>query len=134
MASSSASKYFEIPKFFLFSEKGIYSGSSGERDFNYKVVPFCPKEGESLLKAFIWSGEKCIDCSENVTEKDFSLNEEGYKEMLSWLESEYLSREETLPVFRKRQERARQILDEYLSMEDFFERRNAPRKNEEEQK
>jgi hypothetical protein len=33
---SSASKYFEIPKFFVFSKKGRFAGSAEERDFNYK--------------------------------------------------------------------------------------------------
>lgn len=121
MASSSASKYFEIPKYFVFGEKGIYSGSAAERDFNYKIVPVCPKEGERLLKAFIWSGENCIDKSENVTEKAFPLSEEGHGEMLRWLEEQYLSREEVLPEYRKRQEFAKKICEEYVSLEDFME-------------
>lgn len=124
MASSSASKYFEIPKYFLFSEKGIYSGSSAEKDFNYKVVPHCPKEGEKLLKAYIWSGENCIGSSENVTETDFPLSEEGYTQMLHWLEEQYLSREDVLPTYRKRQELAKKICEEYLSLEDYLEHKN----------
>lgn len=124
MASSSASKYFEIPKYFLFSEKGIYSGSSAEKDFNYKVIPHCPKEGDKLLKAYIWSGENCIGCSEGTEEKDFPLSEEGYEQMLHWLEEQYLSREEVLPPYRRRQELARKICEEYFSLEDYLERKD----------
>lgn len=123
MASSSASKYFEIPKFFLFSEKGIYSGSSAERDFNYKVVPVCPKEGDKCLKAFIWSGQNCIDKTEDVTEKEFEFSEEGHAEMLRWLEEQYLSREEVKPLFCRQQEFARKICEEYVSLEDYMDHR-----------
>ncbi|MCM1524691.1 MAG: hypothetical protein NC120_09570 [Ruminococcus sp.] len=121
--SSSASKYFEIPKFFVFGEKGIFSGSAAERDFNYKVVPNCPKEGEKSLRAYIWSGNKCIDKSEGVIMREFALSEDGHAEMLNWLESEYLSREETVPDYVKRQEFARKICDEYVSLEDYTAKR-----------
>lgn len=123
MPSSSASKYFEIPKYFLFSEKGIYSGSAAERDFNYKVVPDCPKEGDKLLKVYVWAGEICLDKAENVTEKTFPLSEEGHGEMLRWLEEQYLSRDEVMPEFRKRQAFAKKICEEYVSLEDYMEHR-----------
>ncbi|MGN0642242.1 MAG: hypothetical protein ACI4JJ_03775 [Huintestinicola sp.] len=102
--SSSASEYFELPKYFYFSEMGIYSGSRTDRDFNYKVVPVKPKEGEKCLKAFWWSGVKCIDKSEDVVERDFPFSEEGHREMLSWLEEVFLSRKEVpFPYQAKRQ-------------------------------
>ena len=75
---SSASKYFEIPKFFLFSEKGIYSGSAEEKDFNYKVVPNAPKEGDKTLRCYTWHGRNCIDMTENVDMHEYPLTEEGY--------------------------------------------------------
>ncbi len=122
MASSSASQYFEIPKYFLFSEKGIYSGSASEKDFNYKVVPVCPKEGDKCLKAFVWAGQMCVDKSENATVKEFAFSEDGYKEMLAWLESEYLSREDALSVPQQQQAFARKLCEDYVSLEDYFEK------------
>ncbi|MGN0665533.1 MAG: hypothetical protein ACI4KF_03300 [Huintestinicola sp.] len=101
--SSSASEYFELPKYFYFSEMGIYSGSRTDRDFNYKVVPVKPKEGDRMLKAYWWSGVNCIDKSDNVTERDFEFSPEGHGEMLKWLEEVYLSREETLLPYQKKQ-------------------------------
>ena len=83
---SSASKYFEIPKFFVFGEKGIFTGSAAEKDMNYKVVPNCPKEGDKTLRAYIWSGRNCIDKSDNVEMREFPLSEDGHAEMLKWLE------------------------------------------------
>lgn len=119
---SSASKYFEIPKFFVFGEKGIFTGSAAEKDFNYKVVPNCPKEGEKSLRAYIWAGEKCIDKSENVEMREFSLSEEGHAEMLAWLEEEYLKRDDAKPAYVKKMEEVKQICETYVSLEDYIDR------------
>ena len=98
---SSASKYFEIPKFFVFGEKGIFTGSASEKDFNYKVVPNCPKEGDKSLRAYIWAGDKCIDKSEGVEMREFPLSEEGHRQMLDWLEEEYLKRPDAKPLYAR---------------------------------
>lgn len=119
---SSASKYFEIPKFFVFGEKGIFTGSAAEKDFNYKVVPNCPKEGGKSLRAYIWAGEKCIDKSENVEMREFSLSEEGHAEMLAWLEEEYLKRDDAKPAYVKKMEEVKQICETYVSLEDYIDR------------
>ncbi len=118
---SSASQYFEIPKFFVFGEKGIFTGSAAERDFNYKIVPNCPKEGDKSLRAYIWAGEKCIDKSENVQMKEFELSEEGHGEMLRWLENEYLSRPEVKPEYVKKQEFVKRICEEFVSLDDYMD-------------
>lgn len=119
---SSASKYFEIPKFFVFGEKGIFTGSAAEKDFNYKVVPNCPKEGDKSLRAYIWAGEKCIDKSENVEMREFPLSEEGHAEMLAWLEEEYLKRDDAKPAYVKKMEEVKQICETYVSLEDYIDR------------
>ena len=90
---SSASKFFEIPKYFLFSEKGIYSGSAEEKDFNYKVVPNAPKEGEKTLRCYTWHGRMCIDMTEDVDMHEYPLTEDGYKDMLAMLEELYQTSE-----------------------------------------
>lgn len=123
MAGSSASQYFEIPKYFVFSQKGIFTGSASERDFNYKIVPNCPKEGDKTLRAYIWSGDNCIDKSENVDMKEFPLSEEGHGEMLKWLEEQYLSRDEVMTRIEKQQALAHHITETYFSLEEYLEKR-----------
>ena len=104
---SSASKYFEIPKFFVFGEKGIFTGSASEKDFNYKVVPNCPKEGDKSLRAYIWAGDKCIDKSEGVEMREFPLSEEGHRQM---------------PLYARQMEKSKEIREKYFSIEDYMER------------
>ncbi len=86
--SSSASEYIEIPKYFFFSQKGVYSGSKSDRDFNYKVIPNCPKDAKKTLKAYCWRGKNCMEKSEDVVEREFSFDEEGHAAMVKWLEDE----------------------------------------------
>ncbi len=112
--SSSASKYFEIPKIFYISQKGTYSGSVTDRDFNYKAVPICPKEGDKVLRASYWSGKNCLEKSENVTTKEFPFNESGHSEMVKWLEESCLSRDEVKPDYKIRQALAEKIRKENI--------------------
>ncbi|MCM1578752.1 MAG: hypothetical protein NC078_08155 [Ruminococcus sp.] len=116
---SSASKLFEIPKFFLFGEGGIYSGSLDSRGFNYKVIPRRPKEGEKELDAFVWSGRMCIDKAEDVLNKRFPLSREGYDQMLAWLEEKCLEMPETAGYIGEQRKRAARIAEKYVDMEDW---------------
>lgn len=115
---SSASKLFEIPKFFLFGEGGIFSGSLDCRDFNYKVIPRRPKEGEKELEAIVWSGRNCIDKAENKESKLFELSEEGYNDMLRWLEEKCLEKPESLGFIGEQRKRAADLADKYVDLED----------------
>ena len=117
---SSASKYFEIPKFFLFSEKGIYSGSAEEKDFNYKVVPNAPKEGDKTLRCYTWHGRNCIDMTENVDMHEYPLTEEGYRDMLAMLEELYISSPQTRTAAQIRAERAEYLSETYLDIDDYM--------------
>ena len=120
LMGSSASQYFEIPKFFVFGEKGIFTGSASEKDMNYKVVPNCPKEGDKTLRAYVWSGRSCLDKAEDAEMKEFPLSEEGHREMLDWLESVYLSRE-TVPTHIYRQRAYKELVcEEYLDLDDYL--------------
>ena len=85
MASSSASKIMEIPKLFLFTEGGIYSGGKYDKSFNYKVVP-----SKEDMTCYIWFGKFCIDKTEKVESRQFPLTEEGHAQMLGWIEKSYL--------------------------------------------
>ena len=86
MASSSCSKILEIPKFFLFTEGGIYSGGKYDRSFNYKIVP-----SKEDMTCFIWYGKNCLDRTESHEEKKFPLTAEGHAEMVKWIEETYLA-------------------------------------------
>lgn len=86
MASSSCSKVLEIPKFFLFSEGGIYSGGKYDKSFNYKIVP-----SKEDMTCYIWFGKNCIDKTENVESRVYPLSEEGHSEMVKWIEDSYLA-------------------------------------------
>lgn len=117
---SSASELFEIPKFFVFSKKGRFAGSAEERDFNYKIVPVVPKEGDKTLECTVWSGRSCADKAVDAVKTVYPLSQEGYDEMLAYLEGEYNSRPE-VPAFADAQaQRVRQIRDSYLDLEDYF--------------
>lgn len=118
---SSASKLFEIPKFFLFSEGGIYSGSLDCREFNYKVIPHRPKEGEKELEAFVWSGRKCLEKTENSESRRFPLSREGYDEMLGWLEGKCLECPETSGFIGRQRERAMDLAEKYVDLEDCLQ-------------
>ena len=88
MASSSYSKIMEIPKFFLFSEGGIYSGGKYDKSFNYKIVP---SKSDDNMTVYIWFGKNCIDKSENVESKVYPLTEEGHADAVRWIEETYLA-------------------------------------------
>lgn len=112
---SSASLYFEIPKFFVFSVFGKFSGSAEEKDLAYKVVPVKRDEG-NVLTLSIWSGINCIDKSEDVKTTEYPLTQEGYDSMLAALEGEYLSRPDVPSRVSVRRERARQLAADDLNM------------------
>lgn len=77
----SVSEIFEIPKFFYFESGNDFSGSKD--DFSYKII-----NGEKL-KALTWHGRLCSMKAEIESEAEFERNEDGFKEMIRWLEERY---------------------------------------------
>lgn len=77
----SVSTVFEIPKFYYFDSGNNYSGSKG--DFAYKIIT-----GESL-KAMTWHGRLCSMKAQIEHEQEFERSEEGFAEMIRWLEDRY---------------------------------------------
>ena len=116
---SSASEYFEIPKFFVFSMFGTFSGSAEIKDLNYKVVPEKREDGK-FLNLYIWNGPNCLECTAESTHSEYPLTQEGYDEMLSALEKEYLSREDVPDRTELRREKAVSLASEHLSMDDYI--------------
>ena len=84
MASSSCSKIMEIPKLFLFTEGGIYSGGKYDKSFNYKIVP-----SKEDMTCYIWFGKNCLDKTEKSENRVFPLSPEGHSEMVKWIEETY---------------------------------------------
>lgn len=77
----SVSEKFEIPKFYYFDSGNHYSGSKG--DFSYKIIT-----GETL-RALTWHGRLCSMKAEIEHEQEFERSEQGFAEMIKWLESLY---------------------------------------------
>jgi len=78
---TSASKIFEIPKFYYFESGNDYSGSMG--DFAYKII------NSNNLKCLTWHGKLCSMKAEIENEKEFEKTQEGFDELIKWLESKY---------------------------------------------
>ncbi len=79
MAATPVSKYFDIPKFYYFQSKNVFTGSK-DQTFNYKIIP-----GE-MLKVQIWHGLVCSDKAEIETEQEFPMDQDGFDAMIKWLE------------------------------------------------
>ena len=61
------SEIFDIPKFYYFESKNIYTGSKG--NFNYKIIP-----GETLVGQ-VWHGKLCSMKATIEQEQSFSMNQ-----------------------------------------------------------
>ncbi len=82
MASKSVSKYFDIPKFYYFESKNDFSGSK-DQTFNYKII-----SGDKL-KIKIWHGWICSEKAEIEDEKEFPFDQNGFEDMIKWLDEQY---------------------------------------------
>ena len=78
---TSVSKIFEIPKFYYFESGNDYSGSM--KDFSYKII------NGSNLKCLTWHGKLCSMKATIENEKEFEKSQEGFDELIQWLESKY---------------------------------------------
>lgn len=77
----SVSKIFDIPKFYYFNSGNDYSGSKD--DFSYKVIT------ADKLKAMTWHGKLCSTKATIENEKEFERTQEGFDEMIKWIEEKY---------------------------------------------
>lgn len=85
------SRHFEIPKFFYFEAKNSTVG--GRNTFNYKIDPVevavSDEQKEKRFSVKIWYGALCSELAEIVSESEFPLNDDGYKDMIYWIDEEY---------------------------------------------
>ncbi len=82
MTETSASKIFDIRRLYYYQCQNTFTGSLN--GFNYKIIP---NKEEATVQ--IWHGKKCSELSEIEQEKVFRLDEEGFKKLIAWLETEY---------------------------------------------
>lgn len=81
-----------IPGLLYFQNGGTYTGSVNDfdnravKEFRYKIGP-----GEEGILTEVWYGPFGYEKSEIVDRHGFSLDEEGRKEMLLWLNEKYES-------------------------------------------
>ncbi len=78
---TSVSTIFDIPKFHYFKCGNDYSGSCG--DFSYKII-----YGEKL-RCLTWHGRLCSMKAQIEHEQEFDCSQEGFDEMIKWLENRY---------------------------------------------
>lgn len=85
------SRHFDIPKFFYFEAKNSTVG--GRNTFNYKIDPIevsvSEEKKEKRFKVKVWYGALCSELAESVAENEFSLDADGYKGMIYWIDEEY---------------------------------------------
>ncbi len=82
MSTTSASEIFDMRNLYYYQCGNIFTGSLN--GFNYKIVP--DKEQATVQ---IWHGNLCSDLAKIEQEKTFRLDDEGFKELVIWLENEY---------------------------------------------
>ncbi len=76
---TSASEIFDLRNFYFYSSGNDFTGSL--KGFNYKIVSSSDK-----LTAMTWHGMLCSDIAEIENQKEFSMTQEGFDEMIKWLE------------------------------------------------
>ncbi len=81
---TSASDVFDLRNFYFYQSGNTFIGSL--KGFNYKISPESDK-----LKIMIWHGMLCSDLAEMELENEFPCTQEGFDEMIKWLEDTYRS-------------------------------------------
>lgn len=77
----SVSEIFDIPKFYYFDSGNDYSGSKD--NFSYKIIT------SEKLKCLTWHGKLCSMKANIENEAEFERTQEGFDEMIKWLEEKY---------------------------------------------
>ncbi len=82
--STSASEIFDLRNFYFYQCGNTFTGSLN--GFDYKIVP----AGEEI-KVQTWHGMLCSDVADIEHTNSFPLTEEGFENMVKWLENTYKS-------------------------------------------
>lgn len=79
---TSASEIFDLRNFYFYQSGNSFTGSLGS--FSYKIVPDSDK-----LKCMTWHGMLCSELAKMEHESEFPFTQEGFDEMIKWLENIY---------------------------------------------
>ena len=80
--------YFDLPTFYFFQEKNIWTGSL-YTNFNYRITPKKSDE-KSELKVDVWYGKKCFDLAEElVAQYSEEYSAEGLEACIADLTREF---------------------------------------------
>lgn len=84
---------FYLPNLHTFQNDNVFYGSFKELRFRVRSDKRELKEGgEEVwgMEILSWCGDDCLEESEILNEDWFPMTEEGYQQVLDWLELEYL--------------------------------------------
>ena len=77
---------WDLPGLDYFQSKNSFKGS--RNDLRFMVA--CDDEG---FKVMTWTGEKCLECAENISEKRFETNEQSLYDINEYLTALYKEQE-----------------------------------------
>lgn len=78
--------FFYLPNLYTFQNGNAFYGSF--RGLRFYIVPTEQAE-EKIFDCKVWYGEYCLEESEIVDTAAFSMDEDGYSQVLTWLEEQY---------------------------------------------
>jgi hypothetical protein len=83
-------KHFYLPNLHTFQNDNVFHGSLGKLRFRVRTQKGTPEQGEAPgIGALCWYGDYCLAESEVVAESWFPLTEEGYEQVIDWLDDQY---------------------------------------------
>ena len=77
---------WDLPGMDYFQSENSFKGSKN----NLRFAVTCDDEG---FKVLTWTGEKCLEYVENISEKHFELNEQSLYDINEYLTDEYKAQE-----------------------------------------
>ena len=77
---------WDLPGMDYFQSENSFKGSKN----NLRFAVTCDDEG---FKVLTWTGEKCLEYAENISEKHFELNEQSLYDINEYLTDEYKAQE-----------------------------------------
>ena len=77
---------WDLPGMDYFQSENSFKGSKN----NLRFAVTCGDEG---FKVLTWTGEKCLEYAENISEKHFELNEQSLYDINEYLTDEYKAQE-----------------------------------------
>lgn len=86
------SEQFYLPNLHTFQNENVFYGSFRGLRFRVQSVKGRPAGAEEEawgMAVLSWYGEYCLEESEIVAQDWFPMTEEGYQQVLDWLEGQY---------------------------------------------